>query len=77
MGSRITGISSKRYHWWVPVSQGYLPRDTIGGFPYHRDIFQEIPLVGFRNAKSLKNYLVRAKLPKEKVSLGCSTDEDH
>ena len=37
----------------------------------HRDVFQEIPLVGFRNAKSLKDYLVRAKLPKENVSLGC------
>ena len=37
----------------------------------HRDVFQEIPLIGFRNAKSLKDYLIRAKLPKENVSLGC------
>ena len=37
----------------------------------HRDVFQEIPLVGFRNAKSLKDFLVRAKLPKETVTFGC------
>ena len=37
----------------------------------HREVFQAIPLVGFRNAKSLKDYLVRAKLSKENVSLGC------
>ena len=37
-------------------SQGCLPRDPIGGF---------------RNAKSLKDYLVRAKLPKENIYLGC------
>ena len=37
----------------------------------HREVFEEIPMVGFRNAKSLKDFLVRAKLPKENVTLGC------
>ena len=30
----------------------------------HRKVFEDIPLVGFKNGKSLKNYLVRAKVPK-------------
>ena len=30
----------------------------------HRKVFPDVPVVGFRNGKSLKDYLVRAKLPK-------------
>ena len=30
----------------------------------HKMIFTEFPIVGFRNGKSLKDYLVRAALPK-------------
>ena len=29
----------------------------------HKKVFQDIPVVGFRNGKSLKDHLVRAKLP--------------
>ena len=28
----------------------------------HRKVFPDVPVVGFRNRKSLKDYLVRAKL---------------
>ena len=30
----------------------------------HRDVFQHIPIVGFKRGRSLKDILVRAKLPK-------------
>ena len=30
----------------------------------HNKVFLEVPIVGFRNGKSLKDYLVRASLPK-------------
>ena len=30
----------------------------------HKKVFPEVPIVGFRNDKSLKDYLVRAALPK-------------
>ena len=29
-----------------------------------KKVFPEVPIVGFRNGKSLKDYLVRAVLPK-------------
>ena len=29
-----------------------------------KEVFPEVPIVGFRNGKSLKNYLVRTALPK-------------
>ena len=34
----------------------------------HKKLFQEIPIVGFRNGKSLKDYLVRAKLPNVEIT---------
>ena len=36
----------------------------IQGDEQHRNVFTDTPLVGFSNGKSLKNILVRAKLPK-------------
>ena len=30
----------------------------------HKNFFHEVPIAGFRNGKSLKDYLVRAALPK-------------
>ena len=36
----------------------------------HRKVFPEIPVVGFRNGKSLKDHLVRAVLPKINKSFG-------
>ena len=30
----------------------------------HKKVFPEVPIVGFRNGKSLQDYLVRASLPK-------------
>ena len=30
----------------------------------HKRVFPEVPIMGFRNGKSLKGYLVRAALPK-------------
>ena len=36
----------------------------------HRDVFQNIPIVGFKRGKSLKDFLVRAKLPKTSQSSG-------
>ena len=30
----------------------------------HKKVFPDVPVVGFRNGKSLKDYLVRATLPK-------------
>ena len=37
----------------------------------HKKVFPDVPVVGFRNGKSLKNYLVRAKLPKRDESGRC------
>ena len=34
----------------------------------HKKVFQDIPIVGFRNGKSLKDYLVRAKLPNVEIT---------
>ena len=38
----------------------------------HRKVFPNIPVVGFRNGKSLRDILVRAKLPQKKVTEGGS-----
>ena len=38
----------------------------------HKRVFPDVPMVGFRKAKSLKDFLVRAKIPKLEVSWGCS-----
>ena len=38
----------------------------------HKKVFSDIPIVGFRRAKSLKDYLVRAKLPVKRVLVGQS-----
>ena len=38
----------------------------------HEKVFQDIPLVGFRKGKSLKDYLVRAKLPRTIENPGCT-----
>ena len=37
----------------------------------HQKVFKEIPIVGFRRGKSLKDILVRAKVPPLKVKQGC------
>ena len=38
----------------------------------HEKVFQQVPVVGFRRGKSLKDILVRAKLPKEESGYkGC------
>ena len=37
----------------------------------HKKVFPDVPVVGFRNGKSLKDYLVRAKLPKLDESGRC------
>ena len=37
----------------------------------HKKVFPGVPVVGFRNGKSLKDYLVRAKLPKLDESGRC------
>ena len=34
----------------------------------HEKVIQDIPVVGFRNGKSLKDHLVRAKLPNVEIS---------
>ena len=34
----------------------------------HKKVFQEIPILGFRNGKSLKDHLVRAKLPNVEIT---------
>ena len=39
----------------------------LQGDEEHRKIFNDTPLVGFSNGKSLKNLLVRAVLPKQKL----------
>ena len=39
---------------------------------FHKEVFQDIPTVGFRNGKSLKDMLVRAKVPQLKHSKGSS-----
>ena len=44
----------------------------------HKKVFQDIPVVGFRNGKSLKDHLVRAKLPDVAIterSESCGTVE--
>ena len=38
----------------------------------HEKVFKDTPIVGFRRAKSLKDMLVRAKLPKLEEIPGCS-----
>ena len=42
----------------------------LQGNEEHRKVFEDTPLVGFRNGKSLKNILVRAVLPKIDSSNG-------
>ena len=37
----------------------------------HKKVFPDVAVVGFRNSKSLKDYLVRAKLPKLDESGRC------
>ena len=37
----------------------------------HKKVFPDVPVVGFRNGKSLKDYLVRSKLPKLDESGRC------
>ena len=37
----------------------------------HKEVFPDVPVVGFRNGKSLKDYLVRAKLSKLEESGRC------
>ena len=37
----------------------------------HRKVFPDVPVVGFRNGKSLKDYLVRATLPKANGTRRC------
>ena len=34
----------------------------------HKNVFQGIPVLGFRNGKSLKDHLVRAKLPNVEIT---------
>ena len=34
----------------------------------HKTVLQDIPVVGFRNSKSLKDYFVRAKLPNFEIT---------
>ena len=34
----------------------------------HKKVFQNIPVAGFRNGKSLKNHLVKAKLPNVEIA---------
>ena len=38
----------------------------------HGRVFEKIPIVGFRNAKSLKDILVRAKVAPLEKKEGCS-----
>ena len=35
----------------------------------HKKVFQDIPVVGFLNGKSLKDHLVRAKLPNVEITV--------
>ena len=37
----------------------------------HKKVFPDVPVAGFRNGKSLKDYLVRSKLPKLDESGRC------
>ena len=37
----------------------------------HKKVFPDVPVVGFRNGKSLKDYLVRAALPKTNKTRRC------
>ena len=37
----------------------------------HKKVFPDVPVVGFRNGKSLKDYLVRATLPKANETGRC------
>ena len=37
----------------------------------HKKVFPDVPVVGFRNGKSLKDYLVRAALPKTNETGRC------
>ena len=41
----------------------------------HKRVFLNVPVVGFRNAQSLKDYLVRSKLPKLEESGKCESSE--
>ena len=38
----------------------------------HNKVFRDIPIIGFRRAKSLKNILVRAEIPQIKNKFWCS-----
>ena len=41
-------------------------------FAEHQSIFLSLPVVGFKRGKSLKDFLVQAKLPQIKAEEGCS-----
>ena len=38
----------------------------------HRKVFSDMPIVGFKRGKSLKDYLVRSKLPVQREKVGQS-----
>ena len=37
----------------------------------HNKVFRDVPIIGFRKAKSLKDILVRAKIPQIKNKVWC------
>ena len=41
----------------------------------HKKVFPDVPVVGFRNGKGLKDYLVRAALPKANETGRCEPCE--
>ena len=36
----------------------------------HKNVFPDVPIIGFRNGRSIKDHLVRASLPKDKILFG-------
>ena len=46
------------------MSEAYWRNFLLAPDKEHKKVFPELPIVGLRNGKSLKDYLVRVALPK-------------
>ena len=62
---------------FVPIVSDYstntVPLHLIYIYKEHEKVFSTVPIVGFKKGKSLKDFLVRAKVPPiEKPKGGCA-----
>ena len=56
----LTSLTVQRFR----MSEVYWRNFLLAPDKEHKNVFPELPIVGLRNGKSLKDYLVRVALPK-------------